>query len=488
MGAVAESDPLRRAYQLHDLLGRLTSVELGEIFNRAVQLNSRSGRDELLAELVARWVQIDPVAAEGAMRPYLDRDRKRNAFDWDSADNAVSHAWAQALPEKALQEASSSREGPWARSMAHEALEALAKGDAAAQIEALTSLPDSKLRTELYESAIRNLAKTDPAAAEARLDSLPEPWRRLRLEGLILGKLAEKDAPAALARLAELAPTLQTGATGTQIISPVLRNVARKDPASAMAMIDQLPEGMRTTALNVVLGDWAEKEPVTVLNWAVENGVDLAACKAMTFYDESPSGSFNSLVTIALGADRAGTMEWLRAQPPSQQRDMMICDAIWRASGGEKFDLYAQLSPAKQAEAARTVAWAILQEDPPKAIAWVNDLAAGKGREGAIGAVVANQVRNAPEKIDTYLENWQPGPDRDAALGGVATQLANGTPERALTFARQIKGTNARENAFEDIAQRWLLRNDRAARAWILSAPELSPEQKRVLIRQFDER
>jgi hypothetical protein len=45
----------------------------------------------------------------------------------------------------------------------------------------------------------------------------------------------------------------------------------------------------------------------------------------------------------------------------------------------------------------------------------------------------------------------------------------------------------ARESAFEKIAQDWLEQDKSAARAWIVSAPELSAEQKRVVLRMAEE-
>jgi hypothetical protein len=61
------------------------------------------------------------------------------------------------------------------------------------------------------------------------------------------------------------------------------------------------------------------------------------------------------------------------------------------------------------------------------------------------------------------------------------------TPSHALQFARQVNDPATRESAFEKVAQNWLDRDKSAARAWIASAPELSAEQKRVVLRQAGE-
>jgi|GEM_PF-2782926 len=487
MGAVAEQEPLLRAHRIYELIGRLTSQELGDLFAHAIQQDQFSQRDTLLSAVLARWAAIDPAAAEAATAPYREKARQKKAFAWWGTEDAVNRAWAEAMPEKTLQEVFAAKDGPWARMTAWNALGTLAAGDAAAQLDLLMQFPASPLRANLCENALRTLADTDAAAAEARLGLLPD-WQRSKMQNWILSKLAERDPAAALARFTELAPDLTAGATNSQMISSVLRTAAKKDAASALAVIDRLPPELQASGMNAALAGWAEREPIAALQWAEANGVNIANSRATTFFNGLFESGTNPLITIAMETDHTKTIEWLRHQPPSVDRDMMIRDGLWRATGAEKMELFEQLSPSAQTEAAVTVTWKLYSENPEKAEAWTKTLAPGPARGESIRALVSNQASNTPEQTETYLEAWSPGPDRDAALAGVAGALTDNDPQRALTFARQIVGSNARENSVEDIAQRWLYRDNRTARAWITTTPDLSAEQKRVLIRQFDER
>jgi hypothetical protein len=106
----------------------------------------------------------------------------------------------------------------------------------------------------------------------------------------------------------------------------------------------------------------------------------------------------------------------------------------------------------------------------------------------AIRELADHQAGSAPERIDELANAWPPGPDRDASLRGISSSLADENPQRALEFARQINDSSTREAAFEKIAQSWFDRDKSATRAWVIGTTELTSEQKRVLLRQADDR
>jgi hypothetical protein len=119
---------------------------------------------------------------------------------------------------------------------------------------------------------------------------------------------------------------------------------------------------------------------------------------------------------------------------------------------------------------------------------WVKAQPPGAARTAAIQAFASLQSRTS-EDMETLANNWPVGPDRDAALRGIVWNFTNNNdPRSALDFARRVSAPEIRQTAFEDIAQSWLYHDEPAARAWILSTPEISVAEKRVLLRQFDER
>jgi hypothetical protein len=169
----------------------------------------------------------------------------------------------------------------------------------------------------------------------------------------------------------------------------------------------------------------------------------------------------------------------------------MLRNGMWRATVEEMLQLYAELTPRGKAEAA--AADSLIRSyfnNRPSSPAdeiepWINALPPSPARKTAIGQFAYFQAQRSGE-VDALADRWASGPDRDAALRGISWFLSD--PQRALDFARRIGAPEVRESVFEYIAQSWFNSDESAARAWITGTQELSAEQKRVILRQLDER
>lgn len=487
MSAVAGEEPLRRAYRLHGLLGRLGGAELAALFARSVRLEDYERRDGLLGALLGRWAALDPAAAAVAVRPFRDRFRATARADWRGVDNAVNTAWTQAQPEPALAEAMLTPDAPWAQSTAFAALEILAAGDRAQKLALLADLPEGRLRDTMCQNEIQSLAETDSAAAEAGLALLTDPRLRARTQGEVLGKLAARDPAVALARLAAAAPGLTGGREGTRLVTAVLKAAAKQDPAAALAAVAGLPEDLQTQGRDAALVGWAGKQPLAALEWAAAQGVDVAAARAVADLGDEDYSGWNSLMGTAFESDRAATLVWLRTQPTSVTRDAMLREGSWRGTSEERLAIYAEMTPAGRVGALGSVAQAVYGEEPERAEALIKAQPAGAARQSAISALVGAQTARASEERAALAEAWPAGPDRDAALRGLAWSLYNDAPQ-ALTFVRRISDPVLREGALERVAESWSYRDEPAARAWLTTTTDLSPDQKRMLLREWDER
>jgi hypothetical protein len=492
MTAVAEKDPLLRAYQLRDLIGSLNSQELAVIFERAIHIDDRNQRSAMLAPLLARWAEIDAPATRAAVQPYRDRARAAGRMGWGSVEEAVNDAWAKAMPESALAEAAAAPDTHWAQTIAQSSLEALANGDPRRKLDELSKMPGSRLRDNLCQQALRELAGKDFAAAEAQLDLITDPRKRSQSQADLLGKLAERDPTAALDRVIDLAPNLAPGQPGLRLVSKVLLAVAQKNAPDALAAVDRLPEELRNQARSTALVGWAGEHPVEALEWAAANGLDIQEVKAITYYGDDGGLGWNSLVSTAFGSDRDKTLTWLRSQPPSAKRDSLLMEGTWGGSMEQRCAIYAELTPESRKRAVGNVIEAYFGirggTGVSEAESWVKGLPAGPERVAGVQALVSLQLNNKPERVDSIAEEWPAGPERDAAFRGISTAISYNDPARGLEFARRISSPDVRSNAFAQIAGSWLYRNETAARAWISTTPELSADDKRVLIRQFDER
>jgi hypothetical protein len=271
-------------------------------------------------------------------------------------------------------------------------------------------------------------------------------------------------------------------------VTAVLRAAAKQDAAAALAAVDGLPEGVQTVALGSALVGWAGEHPEEALTWAAANGVELSEAKAFRFHGDFDGVSWNSLLGTAFDSDPAKTLAWIRTQPASPERDSMLREGIWRGTAEEKLQIYAELTPKGQAAAVGELVEQSFRNGEGQMEQWVKAQPSGPARQAAIQALTACQSDNTPERIDVLADAWPAGPDRDAAMRGLVLSLSQNDPRRALDFARRVSGIAARESAIENIARNWLYRDEPAARAWIVGAPELSAEEKRVLLRQSEER
>jgi len=306
------------------------------------------------------------------------------------------------------------------------------------------------------------------------------------MQTMILSELTERDPSAGLARLSALASDLQPGTACTRIVNLVFRGAAEQDPSAALAAVEGLPEELHTQALGAALVGWAGKHPVDALTWAQANGVNPGETKAVEFYGNSENSGWNCLITVALESDRARTMEWILSQPASPLRDAMLSEDLGSSTPEQSIETYSALTPEGRKDATETLVTAMVLKNQTRVEAWVKDLPNGPERRIAVQSLANAEARNALENSDELADSWPAGPDRNSALRGIA--LAQGELQRGLTFVRRIEDPTVRATSFAIFAQNWLVRDETAARAWIANAPELSSEQRRVLLREADER
>ena len=487
MGAVAEDDPLKRASELYELLGQATPAKFASLWERAIKIPDVQRRDFVLSALLRRWIAIDPSGAQTASQPFRDRFRKMKTGIFGTIEGAVEQAWAEAMPEKVLAEAIAAPDDAWASTTGRWALQTLAGGDPLRQLKTLISLPPSKLRSSLADLVIRGLARTDPLAAEARLGLITDPTVRYRLQADILGQFAERDPVAALNRFQELAPQLVAGAVGARLTSTIFTAAAKKDAVAALAALDQVPPDFRQQATASVLVSWAGKDPMAALAWASKNGVAVAETWTPTFIGPSGFVSTISLTSAAFQADREKTLEWILAQPASSNRDDMLVAGLGSQNTEQRLAIFAKLSPDKQSQVVDWVMQGLEEKDSAQCRTWVESLPPGTVRSIAIERASANKIGADPQQVEAIIEGWPQGLDRDSALKGAASRIASQEPLRAVEYARRITDPDQREDAFQTLAFDWRRRDQAAAKAWVSSSSDFTPEKKRVLLRQFDE-
>lgn len=266
----------------------------------------------------------------------------------------------------------------------------------------------------------------------------------------------------------------------------IIGGASKKDHQAALAAVGGLPENLKMQAIGAVLSGWADQDPIAALAWSASNGVDPTEAKAIRFWG-TDGMNWTPLSTLAFFRDGEKTLDWVRTQPASAERDVILSYGLWNGPLEQRFKIYAELTRSGQANGAADLVRTALPFEGHRTEleSWAKDLPPGAGRAAAIRELTKIQARDL-NRIEELANAWPPGPDRDASLGGIASSLAD-NPPRALEFARKLIDPTTRESTFEKIAQSWISEDKPAACAWITNAPELTAEQKRVLLRQADE-
>jgi hypothetical protein len=286
-----------------------------------------------------------------------------------------------------------------------------------------------------------------------------------------------------------VAPDLTPGTNTTRLLDVVLRAAANQDAAGALATVDRLPEELRKQALGSALVGWAGEHPVDALTWAAANGVSLNETVAISLPGENRSTA-SSLLETAFERDRANTLAWIETQPASTSRDALLREGLQSGALEDRLSIYDKLTQEGKAGATATILRSMLREDSTRAESWVKSQSPGAARQEGVWTLAWYQANSSPDRIETLANSWPSGPDHDAAMSGMAFSLSASQrdPRSALAFAGQISAPDARASAFTQLAKNWLSTDEPAARVWLTHTTELSPADKRVLLRQFAER
>ena len=499
-----------RASALRALLARLSSADFPRLLavlpsadsepNRRLRQIAYDGWVALDAPAAARWA-----AANGKAFSDLVRQATRA---WSALDAPATAAWACSIPDRDL-----------AATLARDALLALAR-TAPESALALANSRDDAFRAAVLPDLVEILAKGDPATAVQAL--APGAWDN----GSGFNQLRDsirawtlKDPAAALAWLAK---------------QP--RNSSDAD--RWVARLAETPEEMRTLAgivaatpgfpqqaetLGELIFGWGTTpgRSAEALAWLSEHSdANLRVDALLSITGQHPSGhpelalplvlslppsqrraeSLGILLTAWNKTDSGAALEWMRAQAgdpgvaaaSASLQAMQLAD-IARAEPATAVAEWATLSDRRARIAAISpIAQAWGKTDPAAALRWQTEQNAALGLTGSMPAVglLAAWAKQEPEPAlrwtETYLANgsaeknpWLAQQMLDA-LGSARNPAA--TRASTADLYSKIQDPSLRAETLTRHVRDWLAKDPAAARAWLESAPALTPAQRASIL------
>lgn len=436
-------------------------------------------REQVIVQLFARWGEIDPEMAmehaQGVEKVSVQTEAVKAVLGaWVERDAASAERWVAALPDGLLKNSAwetlisaiavsnprhalalaAEREMNWERvdTMAHDIFAGwIGTNPQEAATHALQLAP-GQLRTQALLAVANEWARVDLRAALAWAEALPDQDYEVKPRGTVgvspiygvLDTWVTMDSTAAVNWLAQLPDDDQRKAALVSNVRTFL-SFTNPSPATAMQLAMMLPEGPdREGALQGFAQNLARLEPASALEW-LRQQTDMETRRAM----------ISGLLSHLSGDHLRSALEETRSFNANGRKDLISIQSIDRGSTTG----WSLAAPATLA------AWAERQPD----------------NQEFLNRIAQSWARRDPERAAEWLKNL-PAPARDTALDGIIQNAFAGIPvDTAFDTSRHfqalerwilhLSSEQARESAYEKLAQRWISMDPEFARRWINTSP-----------------
>jgi len=258
-------------------------------------------------------------------------------------------------------------------------------------------LPDAGFRNTAITATCIEIALRNPALAFDLVQNYYSGPRADRgLPNLIFTAWAETDPTTAIAKASELSQPLER----QNALYSIAATWASKDPQSALAWAESLPNEERNVAIGNVIFKWTENDPHAVRAWfqQLPDGLikQMAAdnlprslatadpLAAAQFVAELPPGSAQTRAAEEVArawanSDPGSAAEWAKAFPNGEPRDVVLRDIVFRWS----------------------------KSDPRAASQWLQNLSADSfSNENILNASIQSVARGLLELDRKAGEDW----------------------------------------------------------------------------------
>lgn len=468
-------------------------------FRDALALRDADLQGRALSEIGAVWAAQDPrgaIAQAEQLPQALQTTFRSGAFtEWARIDGADFLDWiasASALPREAmigvdllagshleqLIDIADAMSGDQGRSIRAAAYSALAEADPAMAMARAAARPPGQERDLLLMTVGSTVARGDPEAAFEWAREITPPSRNLMNQITI--SLVQSDP----ARAIELMDNPPNG-VDPQLLASVLGTSIGRDPEAAELLANSLAASDSIQAANAlarVVGSWIRQDPERAFEWVLANDATLdaavigPAAQAMARADPVAAAGYthripeqyrSAWITQIAGPyglrDPSGALAWVAQFQGQDFYDGalgQVISASAQADPRSAARMLAQSSGDVQLGAATQVAQALARQDPREAARWAATLREPRARRSAISATVLAWAAGDLGGARGFALGLERGETRDQALSALILSMGQtGRFDRDLlgSFSSDSAGQAALAGAIPMIA-----RTDRA--------------------------
>lgn len=239
------------------------------------------------------------------------------------------------------------------------------------------------------------------------------------------------------------------GDKGYELIGKLYAKWVQLDRASALQHAESLEGKNRKSALTAVLNAWAADEPREVIKWLQEHEKEFSGGGI----------AYNALKTIA-------------------EKDPLEAIAVFEANGrrmmpnyvsGFIHGVWAEKDPEAAAAHALTISGSTERNNALRALTsewassapgdvwrWANGLERSTDRNAVLKSLVGQIASNEdPDRAIEFLDKIPPGRDHDSALEAIVISLSQFDPERAYQLARDRSLGTENNQAVFNVFYQW---------------------------------
>lgn len=487
-GLLFQSNRLRGMAELGAALDRVDSSQIGALLER-LDRPAVENRAALMHRLMSYWARRDPEAATAWMQPrlallYWDRLRFSVRLEHliDDGDGSLIQAWAQNVPEAAIECARQHPDAGVSGAILASVIDGPQVQSDAERFALLSSFPGKRQRERVMEyfiAGFQTRAEADYETAERGVLSLPAGLERDRAMEGILAHWKGADPAAALARFRSL------GVDFSSLVPILTHHGAKQNPEQVAHWLERLEPAELARCGGVLVTSWAMSDPLAAFAWAENHGVSLTknsriesvAVDSGQWWDSHREMGRTPL-EAAIAEKPEATIEWLRALGPGPERTRLIELAALAAD--KNADIESLVADLPEGAAGRVVTRVTMsmRDDQERVQRWAGDLPAGPARDAAwrsVGLFAKSPTLSLPS-----------GPDRDAMFDGVAQRHRNDVAQ-GWRYLQQIDDPDRRRQAFDDMirdirpSQDYWIPDDKSVpifREW-MENPEIPEEWKK---------
>ena len=394
-------------------------------WQNALSMEAGERRTQALWGIAYTWFGDDPRAALSALDSITDadtRDSWRQALirRWIATDRDAALDWTLAQPHSGKR-----------TEMLRQVAAAVAVDSPTEMLEVADTL-DPEERRQVAQRVLDVWAQTDPLAALSALEEMADPGLTQAVQHSMVTSWARSDPRAAF----DWALAQPPSAGRSSSLTTTLGTYASSDPETALFLADRLDAELRSKAVEAVVRQWANEDPLAAAAWldsSPEENTAAVSAVVRGYTNLDPDAAFDWLLKRSIGAQRQSistVVHAVAARSPESARhliDRIEDSEVKQFAGGVLVSRWVETDPRAAVRAIARMDDELSQQLYANAFSsW-----AGFDREGAMAFL--NQI---------------PSSDRDWAIQGILRQaLFSENTDLAERMYNRLASEEARRHA-----------------------------------------